>query len=238
MNKVSTRASLPGSSSRTLRYHFKYVLKQYLPINFSWARRYSTLHSPSGQTAGSCCLRAGSEVFPAHSRIVTPRHFKAKNHKYTALSYTWGERRNLRIIRCNGCPVSVTRNLYSALFHLRDEQSPRVFWTDALYIDQTNIDERNRQMQQIREFYSRSAQTVIWLGEGSLYPLQGFEAAACLAQRLHSLGDPPRSATSHFRWIWGNINFIKLCIYCASFMLLLRISYFSHIRVMQEITLG
>src|SRR2546423_9245955 len=91
---------------------------------------------------------------------------------YTALSYVWGNRQDLKCIQCNGFRLDVTRNLYSALLHLRDEHSAKVFWIDYICIDQRSSDERNRQVQRMREIYSQSAQTGTWLGDGNFISRQ------------------------------------------------------------------
>ncbi|KAL9621320.1 MAG: hypothetical protein Q9160_004211 [Pyrenula sp. 1 TL-2023] len=43
--------------------------------------------------------------------------------EYNALSYVWGDATDLTTILCNGWPIQVTRNLYSALLKLRPSSS-------------------------------------------------------------------------------------------------------------------
>jgi hypothetical protein len=59
-----------------------------------------------------------------------------RTHLYEALSYVWGDKSDPQTIMINGCPVSVTKNLYAALLHLRDHSFERNIWVDAVCIDQ------------------------------------------------------------------------------------------------------
>ncbi|KAE8447488.1 hypothetical protein EG329_010761 [Mollisiaceae sp. DMI_Dod_QoI] len=95
---------------------------------------------------------------------------------YTALSYTWldshyhsheGHQREADRtdnILVDGHQFPVTTNLYSALWHLRSPTEQKTFWIDAICIDQTNIEEKNHQVELMQEIYERAANVVAWLG--------------------------------------------------------------------------
>ncbi|OCL02585.1 HET-domain-containing protein [Glonium stellatum] len=85
--------------------------------------------------------------------------------RYHALSYTWGTASPKFPILCNGKIVEVTRNLYEALLYLQQRKIGEI-WIDAVCIDQSNIDERNAQIQHMTEIY-RNTKVLIWLGAGS-----------------------------------------------------------------------
>jgi hypothetical protein len=61
----------------------------------------------------------------------------------------------------------VTKNCEAALRRLRDKDGERILWIDAICIDQDNINERNHQVQLMKEVYSTAHQVIIWLGEAS-----------------------------------------------------------------------
>lgn len=84
--------------------------------------------------------------------------------EYEALSYVWGKKIKRRAIKCNGMMVNSTENLAIAIKHLRYPDRPRIFWIDALCIDQQNKDERSSQVMMMGDIYSRAARVVIWLG--------------------------------------------------------------------------
>lgn len=72
----------------------------------------------------------GDEIF-FHMETVD---LQKRGRKYEALSYTWGTEPATNVIRSvQGTKVPVTRNLYSALQHLRYRDRIRVLWVDALY---------------------------------------------------------------------------------------------------------
>lgn len=154
---------------------------------------------------------------------------------YTTLSYMWGNPRNPKCIQCNGFRLSITRNLYSALLHLRDEHSAKVFWIDAICIDQSSIDERNRQLQRMREIYGQSAQTVIWLGDGSFFSHQGFKVTSILADIMLRRTTPQPPSTL---WLQRGVELFLYPVYFLAFMILLRRLYFTRIWVVQEVALS
>src|SRR5436305_11520234 len=60
--------------------------------------------------------------------------------------------------------MPVTENLLFALRHLRQSESPRVVWVDAICINQVQTTERNLQVQIMDRVYSMAKNVVIWLG--------------------------------------------------------------------------
>src|SRR2546423_4132352 len=85
--------------------------------------------------------------------------------RYEALSYTWGDPSDTRPIILDGCEVRVTVNLESALRRLRQPDTNRVLWADALCIDQSDLEERNHQLVLMRDIFQNCDKAVIWLGE-------------------------------------------------------------------------
>jgi hypothetical protein len=83
---------------------------------------------------------------------------------YAALSYTWGDPRDTEMITVGLSSVPVTRNLYSALEHLRYDNTVRLMWIDALCINQMDDEEKSWQVQLMREIYQRASFVTIWLG--------------------------------------------------------------------------
>jgi Heterokaryon incompatibility protein (HET) len=87
--------------------------------------------------------------------------------EYEALSYTWGHHSEIHddVILLQGRDFSVTRNVFAALKYLRLGSTTRTVWIDAICIDQSNIQERSSQVQQMQFIYSNARRTIIWLGE-------------------------------------------------------------------------
>ncbi|KAJ4295422.1 hypothetical protein N0V90_007434 [Kalmusia sp. IMI 367209] len=89
---------------------------------------------------------------------------------YRCLSYVWGEPEHTRQILIDGQRFQVQQNLYDFLDMARSK-TRRIgpLWVDALCIDQDNTAERNHQVQQMGEVYSKAAEVLIWLGKDPNY---------------------------------------------------------------------
>jgi hypothetical protein len=85
--------------------------------------------------------------------------------QYKALSYAWGNSDKVRAITVNGKKMNITKNLWDALFYLRDVHRPQTLWVDDICIDQSNIEEKNIQIPLMSFIYSRAQEVVIWLGD-------------------------------------------------------------------------
>lgn len=103
------------------------------------------------------------------------------NPTYEALSYAWGEPGDERVILLEGRETKIRVNLWDALYHLRQPQNKsrgsvinmmhgplpeatRIFWIDALYICQLDVQERNHQVALMQEIYSQADTVYAWLG--------------------------------------------------------------------------
>jgi hypothetical protein len=85
--------------------------------------------------------------------------------EYEALSYEWGDASNADTdILINGKEVQIRQNLRIALWHLRPKNRKRCLWIDAMCIDQSNVLERNHQVELMGKIYSESKSTIAWLG--------------------------------------------------------------------------
>ncbi|KAF2198951.1 hypothetical protein GQ43DRAFT_359511, partial [Delitschia confertaspora ATCC 74209] len=94
--------------------------------------------------------------------------------KYEALSYTWatytwaypeGDATPLKRIFCQGKYIPITSNCELAIRRLRQPVGKRIVWIDALCINQSDVRERNHQVSLMKQIYSSSVQTVVYLGE-------------------------------------------------------------------------
>ncbi|KAG4433402.1 hypothetical protein IFR05_011114 [Cadophora sp. M221] len=86
------------------------------------------------------------------------------NH-YTALSYVWGDAKVTKTIMVEGFGIDITINLDSALRYMRDPLRKRLIWADAICINQSDDDEKNRQVRQMGKVYRHATHTIIFLGE-------------------------------------------------------------------------
>lgn len=142
-----------------------------------------------------------------------------RKHLYEALSYVWGSQSETHTITVNGCDLHVTRNLYTALIHLRDNQLERILWIDAICINQEDDDEKSEQIPLMRSIYAQADRVIVWLGEA----MQDGDEALKIIQRLaadsslcgEELFDPCLSLLRRdwFQRTWVRKHSIKQAIY-------------------------
>lgn len=130
--------------------------------------RLLVLESGSFEDPVSCILKHIS-LHDSHQHV-----------PYEALSYCWGNSSDRTTILVRHQPrdledpevlvqeVTVTRNVHSALKHLRSRVrgTNRFLWIDAICVNQENLPERAFQVSIMSNIYSEASSVVIWLGEG------------------------------------------------------------------------
>lgn len=97
-------------------------------------------------------------------RIELNQHPINECPKYTALSYTWGQRHRTKdvIVETSNRCIKVTENLHAALVHLRG-RVPVTLWIDAICINQDDIQERSSQVRLMRHIYRGARQVAVWI---------------------------------------------------------------------------
>lgn len=88
--------------------------------------------------------------------------------KFEALSYMWGDVNQKGTVILNGLPYSIGKNLWDALRYLRrlnQHEPDKLFWVDALSINQEDVAERTRQVQLMGQIYFRASKVIVWLGD-------------------------------------------------------------------------
>jgi hypothetical protein len=86
---------------------------------------------------------------------------------YFCLSYVWGDTDDGEWIYLNGKHRWVRDNLWLFLSFARHKQHIPWLWIDALCIDQTDVQERNHQVQQMGLIYARADEVISWFGARS-----------------------------------------------------------------------
>jgi hypothetical protein len=86
-------------------------------------------------------------------------------HSFEALSYVWGDVHAIRSVEISGHDVEVTQTLYAAFQHLRHPLNKRTLWADQVCINQSDHDEKSRQVVLMRRIYRKCSQCLIWLGD-------------------------------------------------------------------------
>jgi hypothetical protein len=86
--------------------------------------------------------------------------------EYTCLSYVWGVESDQQSLFINGKSFVCRKNLWRFLNAARSQfiAEPKVFWIDAICINQASIPERNHQVSQMGKIYSKATDVLAWLG--------------------------------------------------------------------------
>ena len=87
--------------------------------------------------------------------------------RYHALSHVWGGQSLTRIILCNGQKITVTINLFEALWQLRESKNLTPLWVDAICTNQEDELEKTQQARMMGDIYHFAHQTIILLGPAS-----------------------------------------------------------------------
>lgn len=116
----------------------------------------------------------------------------AGSSPYESLSYCWGLNKPEVEVRCDDGVIPVTKNLFSALRHLRSEHSPRRLWIDAICVNQADIEERGHQVSLMKDIFKLGERTVVWLGEES-------QDSALAIQLIHELARASQEHSSRSR---------------------------------------
>ena len=105
---------------------------------------------------------AGEDTIKCSLSVTTLEEAKGG---YNALSYCWGSPELAKQIQCNDATLSVTTNLYDALWQYRENDQDRPLWADAICINQNDLEEKTTQVQKMMSIYQSSHQVIIWLGK-------------------------------------------------------------------------
>ncbi|XMA14771.1 hypothetical protein WAI453_007562 [Rhynchosporium graminicola] len=158
--------------------------------------------------------------------------------EYEAISYAWGNAKDLEVIICEGKEIKVTRNLHSGLCHLRYLDRSRILWADAICINQTDIPERSSQVTQMLKIYQTAKTVIVWLGPDSpenyaKYAIDSIQTiAAFLCQKVGiSVSDLGSIGDLYQEVIFKNREFLPLpneCHFSNEYMWKALIWFYSH----------
>ena len=106
------------------------------------------------------------EILPGHKKsLVRCKLWHTDlGESHSCLSYTWGPDTDQRCILINGKKHFVRQNLHDFLLQARKLKIVAPLWVDAICIDQGNVAERNHQVQQMAELYSKAQQVFVYPG--------------------------------------------------------------------------
>lgn len=83
--------------------------------------------------------------------------------EWDAVSYAWEGQDASECILVDGRPLRVTKNVLNVIRDLRHPERKRSLWIDAVCINQTDMQEKSHQIQQMRQIYQGANAVIIWL---------------------------------------------------------------------------
>ncbi|KAK3722403.1 hypothetical protein LTR37_002394 [Vermiconidia calcicola] len=133
-----------------------------------------------------------------------PQHVELKEQmQYEAVSWTWGgeeAKESIFIKVGNGWKtIEVRSNLIKVLEHLRNAETPRQLWVDAVCINQKDDAEKNLQVAMMAEIYGNASNVCIWLGE---HKDESLRALGFIAKSVSDLGMFEEITTATFSAEW------------------------------------
>lgn len=108
-----------------------------------------------------------ADPIECHLQELNLRDAAKQRWPFNAVSYVWETQSRTKSIRCDGKTMVVRRNCELALQYLRHKQRPVYLWMDSLCINQSDKDEKSRQVLLMGEIFTAAVHVYIWLGVGS-----------------------------------------------------------------------
>ncbi|KAH7398652.1 heterokaryon incompatibility protein-domain-containing protein [Phaeosphaeria sp. MPI-PUGE-AT-0046c] len=88
---------------------------------------------------------------------------------YEALSYVWGDSSLKKTLIVDGQSLLISDNLYSILLQLRQPETSRILWIDAVCINQQDTTERGIQVSMMGQIYRQADIVICWLGNATVH---------------------------------------------------------------------
>lgn len=164
------------------------------------------------------------------------RHNLDSDNNYTSLSYCWGPLDPAQLITLQGQDFSITPNLHAALKRLRQTDTTKIMWVDALCIDQSNTAEKGHQVGQMGAIYSNAECTVMWLGTET----KDCDLALKLTEHFGWMGVSPTTETIK-AWSDSLLDTFTSDAYdshWAAMSSLLNVGYWRRAWIIQEVVLS
>jgi hypothetical protein len=85
--------------------------------------------------------------------------------KFTAISYTWGNKNRTHRLAIGGRELRISKNAHEVLDYYASCRKRRLLWIDTVCVDQSDRDgDKGQQVRLMREIYNKAARVIIWLG--------------------------------------------------------------------------
>lgn len=140
-------------------------------------------------------LHPGPQTGPITCSISRISLSEASHRGYEALSYCWGNQADKLDIYITpdaetpadqGEVLSVTASLKPFLYRTRVRGQPRTLWIDSICINQSDTNEKDIQVERMRDIYLHAKLTMSWLGPEADSSSEGLLYALDLTKRMRN----------------------------------------------------
>ena len=154
---------------------------QFSPLSSATSVRLLVLQTPKGQGISTTWFSL-EEIGPKRDQKYEALSYTCRETTfYNGFTYQWNESATIFFVNINDSVCLITKNLAQFLQHLAqsapDGNSIRRVWAN-----QKDIHERNSQVAMMKDIYSSSRRTLIWLGTQ--------DSAILVANLLHAITTP------------------------------------------------
>lgn len=122
--------------------------------------------------------------------------------EFMALSYVWGSPDDPQEVFVESAPeganiISITRNLDTALRHVRPDDESVPMWIDAICINQGSTEDRSHQVSLMGSIYTIAYGTLVWLGPEADNSDRAIELLSYMGERVIKDSDAGPSFDRH-----------------------------------------
>ncbi|KAF4631373.1 hypothetical protein G7Y89_g6768 [Cudoniella acicularis] len=153
------RKVLTALSGSLMRWEVRIVRRKrrpFIPDRY----KYEPLQTPGHVRL----LRVGRRLFFQEPRCEIFQVPLSEAPEFEAISYTWGKHPPSIPISVNGRHLLVTKAVEDLVLYMQSIFKSKIYWVDALCINQHDIDERNQQVPRMRDIYQKATRVLVWLG--------------------------------------------------------------------------
>ncbi|CZR69401.1 uncharacterized protein PAC_19301 [Phialocephala subalpina] len=210
------------------------------------AARYQYNPLPSSPTPSIRLLELLPSRDPHPVSFILKEEPLSDHLQYEAVSYCWGDPKDISSISCNGKQLFVPRRLESALRSMRYPDRPRVLWADAICINQSDVLEKEEQVQLMRTIFSQAQRTLIFLGDVdeksqqkmSKFALLSLKICLAIFRRKVNLVNSPRVLMWDARENRSRTMIPFAADFYLELMSMLRMPWFKRAWVVQEVAVS
>lgn len=224
--------SYTWNEETSMEWNFWKIMLLFLSVAPFYAKRIWELYVGSRSTM----LNPGEEI------LDIPLDKFDKYRRYLGWGSSSKGKPELRSIICNGRVLRVTNNLYHALREL-PRQKRKLWWIDAICINQMDDIEKGAQVNMMGRIYSQAEEVVVWLGKCTPFTKKGprFMSSLPSLEASVSVGDRKSRQKLMRELSWRRSDNSMKIPYLSKWLAILLVinrHWFRRVWVLQEVLLA